>query len=64
VEEPKGAYPTGCLDFYPADSSHLEAYLALAEQGRESEYLKTMAGGRGRQMEAPFQTTLTQEAVS
>jgi len=64
VEEPNGAYPTGCLGLYPADSSHLEAYLALAEQGRESEYLKTMVGGPGRRLVAPFQTSLAQEAVS
>ncbi|HEY0511344.1 MAG TPA: malonate decarboxylase subunit alpha [Thermoanaerobaculia bacterium] len=39
VEEPRGAYPTGCLGLYPADADHLERYLALAEQGREAEYL-------------------------
>ena len=40
VEEPRGAYPTGCLGLYPADAAHLERYLALAEQGREAEYLE------------------------
>ena len=34
-----GAHPTGCLGLYPADEAHLERYLALAEAGRESEYL-------------------------
>jgi glutaconate CoA-transferase, subunit A len=34
-----GAHPTGCLGVYPADEAHLERYLALAEAGRESEYL-------------------------
>jgi glutaconate CoA-transferase, subunit A len=40
VEEPRGAYPTGCTGLYPADSDHLERYLSLAEQGREAEYLE------------------------
>jgi glutaconate CoA-transferase subunit A len=40
VEEPRGAYPTGCLGLYSADAAHLERYLALAEQGREAEYLE------------------------
>jgi len=39
VEEPRGAWPTGCLGLYPADTAHLERYLALAEAGREGEYL-------------------------
>jgi glutaconate CoA-transferase subunit A len=39
IEEPRGASPTGCLGLYPADAAHLERYLALAEQGREGEYL-------------------------
>ncbi len=40
VEEPRGAYPTGCTGLYPADEAHLERYLALAEAGAEAEYLK------------------------
>ena len=40
VEEPQGAYPTGCTGLYPADADHLERYLSLAEQGREGEYLE------------------------
>jgi glutaconate CoA-transferase subunit A len=40
VEEPRGAYPTGCTGLYPADADHLERYLSLAEQGREAEYLE------------------------
>jgi glutaconate CoA-transferase subunit A len=39
VEEPRGAWPTGCLGLYPADTVHLERYLSLAEAGREGEYL-------------------------
>ena len=46
VEEPRGAYPTGCLGLYPADAAHLESYLALAEQGREAEYLENLIGDR------------------
>jgi glutaconate CoA-transferase subunit A len=41
VEEPRGAYPTGCLGCYPADEAHLERYLAKAEAGAEGDYLKT-----------------------
>lgn len=40
IEEPRGAWPTGCLGLYPADAAHLERYLSLAEQGREAEYLE------------------------
>lgn len=39
AEEPRGAWPTGCLGLYPADADNLAEYLALAEQGREAEYL-------------------------
>ena len=39
VEEPRGAWPTGCLGLYPADTGQLKYYLSLAEQGREGEYL-------------------------
>jgi glutaconate CoA-transferase subunit A len=49
VEEPRGAYPTGCLDLYPADAAHLERYLALAEQGREDEYLEGVIRASRRQ---------------
>jgi len=46
VEEPLGAWPTGCLGLYPADAAHLERYLSLAEQGREAEYLEGVVHGR------------------
>jgi glutaconate CoA-transferase subunit A len=42
VEEPRGAWPTGCLDLYPADAAHLERYLGLMEQGRWAEYLQSV----------------------
>ncbi|HEV8578416.1 MAG TPA: malonate decarboxylase subunit alpha [Thermoanaerobaculia bacterium] len=51
VEEPRGAYPTGCLGLYPADAAHLERYLALAEQGREAEYLESVIRASRRQAE-------------
>jgi glutaconate CoA-transferase, subunit A len=38
--EPRGAWPTGCTGLYPADEAHLDRYLALAESGREKEYLE------------------------
>jgi glutaconate CoA-transferase subunit A len=40
VEEPRGAWPTGCAGLYPADEAHLELYLSLAEAGRQAEYLE------------------------
>jgi glutaconate CoA-transferase subunit A len=46
VEEPRGAWPTGCLGLYPADAAHLERYLALAEQGREREYIEGVVRAR------------------
>jgi glutaconate CoA-transferase subunit A len=49
VEEPRGAYPTGCLDLYPADTAHLDGYLALAEQGREAEYVEGVIRASRRQ---------------
>ena len=49
VEEPRGAYPTGCLGLYPADEAHLERYLALAEQGRDAEYLDGVVRASRRQ---------------
>ena len=42
AEQPKGAFPTGCLGAYHADLEHLERYLDLAEKGREREYLETV----------------------
>jgi glutaconate CoA-transferase, subunit A len=51
VEEPRGAWPTGCLDLYPADEAHLERYLALAEQRREDEYLDGVVRAGRRQAE-------------
>ncbi len=42
VEEPRGAFPTGCLGAYPADTAHLERYLQLAEEGRAREYLEAV----------------------
>jgi glutaconate CoA-transferase subunit A len=38
--EPRGAWPTGCTGLYPADEAHLDRYLAMAEAGREKEYLE------------------------
>lgn len=58
VEEPRGAYPTGCLGLYPADAAHLESYLALAEAGREGEYLDGVIRASRRQAE------LTQERAA
>lgn len=57
VEEPLGAFPTGCLGLYSADAAHLEGYLALAEQGREAEYLEGVIHASRRQAE------LAQEAA-
>ena len=51
VEEPLGAYPTGCVGLYPADAAHLERYLSLAENGREAEYLEGVIRASRRQAE-------------
>ncbi|HEV3457189.1 MAG TPA: CoA-transferase [Thermoanaerobaculia bacterium] len=63
VEEPLGAYPTGCLGVYGADAAHLERYLGLAEQGREAEYVEGVIGGSRRQAELARQCRRTQEAA-
>ena len=41
VDEPCGAWPSGCAGLYPADEAHLGRYLDLAEDSREGEYLDT-----------------------
>jgi glutaconate CoA-transferase, subunit A len=51
VEEPRGAYPTGCTGLYPADEAHLGRYLSLAEGGAEAEYLRTTVLPLRRQAE-------------
>jgi glutaconate CoA-transferase subunit A len=51
VEEPRGAYPTGCTGLYPADEAHLERYLTLAEGGGEAEYQRTTVLPPRRQAE-------------
>lgn len=52
VEEPRGAWPTGCPGLYPADEAHLQRYLALAEEGRETDYLQAVVRAARRQAEA------------
>ena len=49
VEEPRGAYPTGCLGLYPADADHLDRYLTAAANGGGSGYLQQVVRGGGRQ---------------
>ncbi len=51
VEEPHGAYPTGCAGCYPADDEHLVAYLKAAKAGQEAGYLDDMVNGDRRQAE-------------
>ncbi|MCB1056765.1 MAG: CoA transferase subunit A [Acidobacteria bacterium] len=51
VEQPFGAYPTGCLGLYEPDIEHLEAYLEAAEAGGESEYLARVVCGTRCQQE-------------
>lgn len=43
---PGGAKPTGCLGLYPYDGEALEHYLAMAEAGREAEYLQAALATR------------------
>lgn len=42
VLAPGGALPTGCTGLYPHDDDMLSRYLALAETGREAEFLASM----------------------
>jgi glutaconate CoA-transferase subunit A len=63
VEEPRGAWPTGCLDLYPADAAHLESYLALAEQGREAEYVEGVIRASRRQAELARPARSAREAA-
>ena len=51
VEEPWGAWPSGCTGLYPADETHLARYLDLAEGGREAEYLEATVRAPRRQAE-------------
>jgi glutaconate CoA-transferase subunit A len=39
VLSPGGALPSGCVGLYPHDDAMLSRYLALAEAGREAEFL-------------------------
>ena len=51
VEEPHGAYPTGCSGHYDADEEHLAAYLRAARAGGVERYLDTVVRGGRRQAE-------------
>lgn len=51
VEEPLGAYPTGCVGLYRADEEHLDFYLSCAERGEEAAYLDQVVRGSRRQAE-------------
>jgi glutaconate CoA-transferase subunit A len=42
VLAPGGALPTGCVGLYPHDDAMLSRYLALAEAGREVEFLESL----------------------
>ncbi len=43
---PGGALPTGCTGLYPHDDGMLARYLALAESGREAEFLRSLMEAR------------------
>lgn len=43
---PGGALPTGCVGLYPHDDAMLSRYLALAEAGREAEFLRGLLDSR------------------
>ncbi len=42
----EGALPTGCVGLYPHDDAMLADYLALAEAGREGEFLESLLRAR------------------
>jgi glutaconate CoA-transferase subunit A len=62
VEEPRGAWPTGCAGLYAADEAHLDAYLTAAEAGREREYLETVVQPVRRHAEAARESAATEAA--
>jgi glutaconate CoA-transferase, subunit A len=43
---PGGARPSGCVGLYPHDDAMLADYLAMAESGREAEFLETLLSKR------------------
>ena len=49
VEEPYGAYPTGCVGRYPADEEHLDRYLRAAARGEQDAYLDDVVRSSRRQ---------------
>ena len=51
VEEPYGAYPTGCLGLYPADTEHLDHYLTATARTGGQGYLEEVVHGTRRQAE-------------
>lgn len=51
IEEPMGAYPTGCVGSYPADEEHITRYLELASSGRAQDYLEQAVLRSRRQCE-------------
>lgn len=51
VEQPYGAYPTGCVGLYAADEAHLERYLGFAQAGNEREYLAAVVLSSSSQAE-------------
>ena len=48
VEEPYGAYPTGCLGLYPADAEHLDRYLTAAAEQDGNGYLDEVVRSASR----------------
>ncbi|QSQ25428.1 CoA transferase subunit A [Pyxidicoccus parkwayensis] len=46
VLAPGGALPSGCAGLYPHDDAMLNRYLALAEAGREAEFLESVVARR------------------
>jgi len=63
VEEPFGAFPTGCAGVYPADEAHLDRYLTLAEASREAEYLQDAVHGTRHQAELARRSGNPKEAA-
>jgi glutaconate CoA-transferase subunit A len=62
VEEPRGAWPTGCAGLYAADEAHLDLYLTAAEAGRALEYLDTVVRPVRRHADAARASTATEAA--
>lgn len=63
IEEPLGAYPTGCAGCYEADEIHLTHYLRAAKAGAEATYLDHFVHATQRQADVARQVKAREVAA-